>query len=553
MATLAFTACQNENLDIDFNTDPSAVRVNATVGEGINITRSNPAGDATTQKVFNAGDKISVSADEQSAVIYTFTNGTWNPEANKYLKWNTPSMTFTAYYPATAGTDAQSFTLPTDQSDLAKIAAADYMTFSGDKAKTEANTVDIAMQRKTARVIVHIAGFNDQYATGYSVSAASVSGNTSGYNTGGTTTGPVTVSACKATDTDFYALLTPTTADGGATFITLTVTDGTTPTPLTVKGIPALEAGKSYTYNVTVGKNRITIGSVTVKDWGSEVVIPEGEAIELPFQDPKFVEVLINNHSVPHTGNKIDFKNAETLVALKKITNLNVGSKGITSLKGIEYMTGLTKLDCDRNQLTALDLSKNTALTILYCSNNQLTALDVKANTALTDLVCTVNQLTALDVKANTELTILNCEGNQLTALNVTMNTKLKSLQCGLNSLTAIDVSKNTALTVLNCRSSSIDVIDVSKNTALTVLDCSGNQLTTLDVQVNTALTDLLCYQNQLTALDVSANTALETMWCGAQKEELQLTLTLTAAQLEMWEKDKDQSSNSSVELNVVN
>lgn len=281
LATLAFTSCQKEILDTDFNSDPSAVRVNATVGEGIDITRSNPTGDATTQKVFNAGDQISVSADEQMAVTYTRTaDGKWNPEANKYLKWNTPSMNFTAYYPVTVGTDAQTFALPNDQSDLAKITAADYMTFSGSKAKTEAHTVDIAMQRKTARVIVHIAGFNDQYTTGYSVSAASVSGNTNGYATGAPKAGAVTVSAYKATDTDFYALLTPTTASGDATFVTLAVTNGTTTDELTVKGIPELETGKSYTYNVTVGKNRITIGSVTVKDWGSEVVIPGGEAKE---------------------------------------------------------------------------------------------------------------------------------------------------------------------------------------------------------------------------------------------------------------------------------
>ena len=36
------------------------------------------------------------------------------------------------------------------------------------------------------------------------------------------------------------------------------------------------------------------------------------------------------------------------------------------------------------NQLTTLDVSKNTALTDLDCDNNQLTTLDVSKNTALT-------------------------------------------------------------------------------------------------------------------------------------------------------------------------
>ena len=39
--------------------------------------------------------------------------------------------------------------------------------------------------------------------------------------------------------------------------------------------------------------------------------------------------------------------------------------------------TNITELDCNENQLTALDVSKNTALTTLWCGNNQLTVLDV--------------------------------------------------------------------------------------------------------------------------------------------------------------------------------
>ena len=58
----------------------------------------------------------------------------------------------------------------------------------------------------------------------------------------------------------------------------------------------------------------------------------------------------------------------------------------IQSLKGVEYFTALTKLNCGDNQLTALDVSKNTKLTDLGCFNNQLTSLDVSKNTALTEL-----------------------------------------------------------------------------------------------------------------------------------------------------------------------
>ena len=94
------------------------------------------------------------------------------------------------------------------------------------------------------------------------------------------------------------------------------------------------------------------------------------------------------------------------------VTSINCSSENISDLKGIEYFTALTSLYCVRNQLTALDVSKNTALTYLYCGENQLTALDISSNTALASLSCDWNQLTALDVR-NTELTELNCYGNE--------------------------------------------------------------------------------------------------------------------------------------------
>ena len=188
--------------------------------------------------------------------------------------------------------------------------------------------------------------------------------------------------------------------------------------------------------------------------------------------------------------------------------------KGISNLKGIEYFTSLDYLDCCGNQLTALDVSKNTSLKILDCIYNQLTTLDVNKNTALNKLWCGDNPLTTLDVSKNTALIDLYCSCNQLTALDVSKNTALTKLNCSGNQLTALDVSKNTALTYLDCGSNQLTTLDVSKNTALTKLDCAINQLTALDVSKNTALTDLDFHKNQLTSLDVSKNTALTDLDC---------------------------------------
>ncbi len=173
-------------------------------------------------------------------------------------------------------------------------------------------------------------------------------------------------------------------------------------------------------------------------------------------------------------------------------------------------------LDCNRNQLTSLDVSKNTALTNLYCYDNRLTSLEVSKNTVLTVLRCSGNQLTSLDVTKNTALTYLNCTVNQLTSLDVTKNTALTTLYCNQNQLTSLDVSKNTALTDLRCSFNQLTSLDVNKNTALTRLDCNNNSLTSLDVKngQNNKITTFDARNNpNLTCIQVDDASASHTGW----------------------------------------
>ena len=231
--------------------------------------------------------------------------------------------------------------------------------------------------------------------------------------------------------------------------------------------------------------------------------------------------VTIDNTNFPDANFRTVVKKFDTnqdsslsdteIAAVKKI---NCSNKGITNLKGIEYFTSLNILWCTDNQLTALDVSENTALTKLNCCFNKLTSLDVSKNTALTILECNANRLTSLDVSKNTALTELNCSINKLTALDVSKNTALTELYCNDNQLTSLDVSKNTALISLSCVCNQLTSLDVSKNTALTILECNANRLTSLDVSKNTALTKLNCSINKLTALDVSKNMALTELYC---------------------------------------
>ena len=267
-AILALSACsESEDLLSAFHSDPNAVRITAEVGKASanGFTRSYPLGDAEAQKKFKEGDEISVQADGQDAVTYQYNGTEWQPkESSKFLKWENDEMTFTAYYPASFDGNLDKVTLPAEY-DEASLAANDFMSFSEKRNNTNGNQLTLTMERKMARVVVEIAGFNDQYAgaTINNVNSLSICG----------------IKAYKHSDGKFYALIKPCEAQNSETFISLDVAEGeskTTTEKLT--GIPELTAGNSYTYKLKVGKNKISVSGITVKDWNTEETIPGGKA-----------------------------------------------------------------------------------------------------------------------------------------------------------------------------------------------------------------------------------------------------------------------------------
>ena len=266
-AILALTACsESEDLLAAYHSDSKAVHITAQVGKASadGFTRSNPLGDAEKQAKFNENDEISVQADGQDAVTYKLVGSEWQPQGGKFLKWENETMNFTAYYPATFnGTINQ----PEKYNSEDDLAAADFMSFSDSRTndKDNNNQLTLTMERKMARVVVEIAGFNDQYAANTEVKSVTING----------------VKAYKHTDGLFYALIKPIeTAQSTSEFLSLEVGDNKVKETLT--GIPALEAGKSYTYQLTVGKNKISVSGITVAEWTPGTITDNGKAEEIP-------------------------------------------------------------------------------------------------------------------------------------------------------------------------------------------------------------------------------------------------------------------------------
>ena len=259
-AILALSACsESEDLLAAYHSDSKAVHITAQVGKASadGFTRSNPLGTAEEQAKFNENDEISVKADGQDAVTYKLVGSEWQPQGNKFLKWEKETMNFTAYYPATFnGTINQ----PEKYTSEADLAAADFMSVTSNVTNPGDNSLTLTMNRLMARVVVEIADFNDQYTKNATVKSVTINGNIKAYK--------------HEADGKFYALIDPNSIPGAtAPFLTLEVEDGTSKTTETLTTTPSFVAGNSYTYQLKVGKNKVSVSGITVADWENTGII----------------------------------------------------------------------------------------------------------------------------------------------------------------------------------------------------------------------------------------------------------------------------------------
>lgn len=146
------------------------------------------------------------------------------------------------------------------------------------------------------------------------------------------------------------------------------------------------------------------------------------------------------------------------------VTEIEFENYDAQSLEGIGFFTRLTELDCSGNEITSLDLSKNTALEELDCSVNSLKSLDISKCTRLTELDCSGNKLKELDVSKNKRLEDIDCSDNKITALNVSYCTALEELKCYDNNLSSLNAEKCSRIEELDCTGNSkLKKITVSK------------------------------------------------------------------------------------------
>ena len=281
-AALFLTGCTTDTASNGrWMEDSNAVRIQASAGS--TLTRSNPIEtDESKLTGFNQGDKISVR-NRNITVNYTFDGEKlWVPENDKYLVWDKNDLKFEAYYPCDGNNTFSVGCIKKNQSTLKALAQSDYMNITYNVPEVPSDKhLRLELKRQTARLIFKIQKFNDEFSERVKVDKLEIDcpEKTNG-------------------ETDDWDPITPYQIGNGGV--------GTTYTALVIPGViyaklntseksydsegapqalnletGELKAGYSYTYNLIVGKNKVTVGGVTVAPWNTGYTLPGGVAEEL--------------------------------------------------------------------------------------------------------------------------------------------------------------------------------------------------------------------------------------------------------------------------------
>ena len=259
---LMLTACDNEDMADNLLQEPVEALVSASIGSM--ATRA-----ADTQ--WDNGDAIGITGGGYTDIRYVHSNGSWTvDDASGPILFQTPDkVNFTAYYPQGAETaDINEQTGFTPQSQI------DFLYGTGTGGVSTGGKVDFSFTHRMSRLVLNfIAGSDVDLAdlSDYTLSGLSMTGSFDTATGEAKATGSASDLRMDATGIISSSLIlfpqavteaTLKVVLGGQTY-TATLTF---PKANAVQG---LESGYSYTYNVTIKKDVLTVSSANISNWNS--------------------------------------------------------------------------------------------------------------------------------------------------------------------------------------------------------------------------------------------------------------------------------------------
>ena len=337
-AGLLLAGCSSEadmSKLMDWQSNPDAVHFTASVNNA--TTRTNPAATDDAQTKFNENDQVTVSNNGNQA-DYAYNGESWGPAiADKYLLWDRSNLTFNCWYPADGKNTATVGYLNADQSSTVLMAKSDYM--NAEKVLQSADeALNFSLVRKTARIILKISGFTEQFESTPTIKKVCIVSKASTAE-GETNTIDITPLTQKGEGeiggigTTYTALVAP-----GEVVAKLYFTDDMSDAEPPTMTTNVTEAGSSYIYNLTVSKKKIKVTGITAGAWTAASGTTTGDIICYPYvtfkaEQPQTFEMTeINGYTISRLEYSVNFREWKTVVANKKVTF--GGTNGDLRLRG---------------------------------------------------------------------------------------------------------------------------------------------------------------------------------------------------------------------------
>ena len=261
---------------------------------------------------------------------------------------------------------------------------------------------------------------------------------------------------------------------------------------------------REVTYVYNTGGNHNTI-KMTVNFYLNYNLPDEGVILnESNFKDENFRKRITEITGVQE-NQKISSEQ------ISRIKELNIRNSNIKTLDGIEFFTALEVLDCYNNNLTELDLRRNTTLKEIDFENNLITKFKLPSDIQV--ICCGENLFTELDLSEYKNLRNLECGDNKnLKSINVSNNKRLEFLNASKTGINNINLLQNENLSELYLNGNNLENINLENNINLTGLYLGENKLKEIKLKNNTKLQSLSLKNNELTNIDLSKNIKLMTI-----------------------------------------
>ena len=190
--------------------------------------------------------------------------------------------------------------------------------------------------------------------------------------------------------------------------------------------------------------------------------------------------------------------------------SLDISSKEIESLEGIEEFHNVLSLNFSDNNLIEVDLSKNTKLKYIYGKDNKLKNISLPESNTLIELVIENNIIEELNLEKQQSLTFLNCSNNSLNSIVMPLESSIVRIDADNNNLEILDLKNEKNLRFLDCSNNNLKELNVTNSSLLINLFASENQIEEIDLSSNTNLMSVSLRNNKLKVVDLSNNLKIE-------------------------------------------